>query len=146
MTTQSRYSATDRDLPDVFFRAVPAARHHAPTPREISVAMHYQVPEWKTEKETRLRERKERANARLEANEERQSFVRGMKQAQMNVWLEALDAQRPVLSAWESEFVSSLLKKFRRYFPRVKWVTKKQFDCLKVIAVKHLKIPNSETL
>lgn len=141
MTTQSKYEATDDDLPDLFFgKHVKQGTVTLPSEKEIQVALHYPSVEWRSPKRIRHEEREAR-KAEKAGDPNRKQFIKSDKKRQMNSWLEALDEQRPVMNPWEIGFVIRLLEKFRKYYPEVKWITIKQYEALKHIAVSCLKLP-----
>lgn len=133
----------DDDLPDLFFgKDVKQGTVRLPSEKEIQVALHYPSIEWRSPK--RIRHEELEARKAAKANDpDRKQFIKSGKKRQMNSWLEALDAQRPVMSSWEIGFVTGLLDKFRKYYPEVKWITIKQYQALRHIAASYLKLPEA---
>lgn len=141
MISPCKFKATNNDLPEIFFAGKsPPKKEHRPTPREIKLALHYPVMEWRNEKQIQL-ERKLEEKANRPDNSDRRIYVKGKKVGVMNGWLEAIEIQKPKMNDWESKFTWELSQKFHRYFPKMKWITERQYQALKAIALKYLRIP-----
>ena len=141
------YEAQDDDLPSIFWdgSAEPLSSSTAEelAKRMVAVAVHYPTttPTEQERIDARM-ERERRKNARLDINENRKIWVKRAKREQMWNWLEGLDAQGEFgrMSPRESHFSTSLLKKFRTYGNRTKWITRRQYDWLQAIAAKSLRL------
>lgn len=142
MTSPCKFRAADDDLPDILFakKSLPE-KERRPTSREIKLALHYPVIEWRNQKQIQ-REKKLEEKAHRPDESNRRIYIKGKKAAAMNEWLEAIEIQNPQMNDWESKFTYELSRKFHRYFPKMKWITERQYQALKAIALKYLRMPN----
>ena len=141
------YRATDNDLPDFLFTGElpkPTA-HHDPTLRaETALRLHY--PGVEEKRGAKKRERAIRADWRAQAqasDSARRIWIRSNKRREMFVWLHALSAQgcESRMNGWEQRFFRDLAAKFDCWYPHVRWVTERQYQCLRVLALRLLDLP-----
>jgi hypothetical protein len=147
------YHATDDDLPDILREDTPRS---APVPpredlqRAVAAQVHFPASAPLTRKQQRDLDR-DRSESQRDPLGKRKQYVKLGKKVQMYDWLRWLEeynmsgsgeSQFPTMTNWEHEFCESLLARFRKYTVyRVKWVTIKQYNALRQIAEKYLKLP-----
>ena len=137
-----KYEATDDDLPDFFYDAtkVPERSKVDPLKRaEIAVQAHYPaIHEKQRKREERLLRRAKREGNGLR---DKKIYVKQAKKLQMWDWLLSLQTGQKFYGK-EAIFCTELYDKFKKYTPyHVKWITENQFQFLKSIAAKYLRIP-----
>ena len=148
------YDAQDDDLPD-FFQTGKLPAKSVPDPAKMAEAatqLHYPRTKVMSELEkqrARWEKREEKSptvsDGDAEAAAHRKVYVKSAKTAQMHDWLSDLDKRRGQLlvqlTPWELRFFDDMSRKFRRYYPQVKWITEKQYRALERIAVKYVTLP-----
>ena len=139
------YHATDDDLPDILREDTPRS---APVPpredlqRAVAAQVHFPaVSASLTRKQQRDLDRDRRESKRNPLGKRKQ-YVKIGKKVQMYDWLRTLEPDFRDMDAGEARFCVSLLYKFRHYTVyRVKWITQPQYEWLRNIAEKYLKLP-----
>lgn len=145
------YHATDADLPAVMWpkgKAPLAVRRASERELKRFVGVHVHYPSMSQSELDKMKyraDRKQEAMNRKDAleanNKHRKIFVKGAKRAQMASWIIALKPHAPSMSYYEQIFFHDQYKKFKRYYPNVKWITLKQFEFLQSLAMKYLELP-----
>lgn len=142
--TPKKYDATDDDLPEIFWNelAIPVQQVVDPA-KKAAAAVHWEYPTLLQKRQNKI-ERNQRRAFTSEVDKARRVFVRGVKREQMMVWIDAILQQClwSGMSQYELSFFNDMQVKFRKYYPKVKWVTLRQYYMLKLLAMQYLGAPN----
>lgn len=139
------YEAGDSDLPPSLWPGVstPRSGESRASDARAEAGVHLVYPSLGQVK------REPRANTRasleadLREDTGRKKYIRGRKRRHMDAWLFALREQdaRKRMNTWERGFFDSLSQKFEAYgADSVKWITERQYECLKAMSKKYLKL------
>ena len=145
------YTATDDDLPAIFWQKPKAGKDEAgamtQAERAVAVSLHY--PAIKVSRRQQQRCEAALRSEREVSLQDRKVFIKLSKKLQMWDWLCGLLEPETIIriqNRQELTFVTQLYAKFFRYQPnKLKWVTRKQYDWLKYIACQYLKVPNEQS-
>jgi hypothetical protein len=141
--TQKDYEPSDDDLPSSFWPGVeppPPSIGDAWLERAAKVAVHYPACTEKKQK----REETSASRLREEQDQGRKIYVKAGKHAQMWAWLVALKQQGtfPQMNEYERQFSTNKLNQFESWGMRIKWITQRQYEMTRSLAIKYLEIPD----
>lgn len=149
--SESKYIATDDDLPDIFWPEGEAPKRSgtalsAEAQAQTKLQLFY--PEIRIPAAQQRRREAAIRSEREISLEDKTVYVKLAKKVQMWSWLRALFSPDviPQVRAENSDrvmdFLTRLYAKFYRYSPHnVKWITLKQYEWLKHIAAQYVKTP-----
>lgn len=144
------YHATDDDLPEIFWpggKAPELSPVDTAKRAQMAVQRHYApVEQSGSERRYARAVESERRTVARELDADRKHYVRGKKCEQMHEWFEALAVQKAQLrmTPYEQRFFADLLGRFQAWYPRVKWITQKQYGFLRQIAARYLALPDCD--